>query len=728
MDSRVPAMSANEYEQWPVKSGTVPPLADGYITRPESAPDLAAALVPGAAVVLTPGHAAAESGEWLDACGKTQLAAAFADRLHRSRQVDAVLWVCAASRTSVLAGYLAAAVALGTGTDGSADSAAARVITWLSRTSRPWLIVLDDLRDPADLEGLWPEGTAGRVLVTTAAPVTAASGRRPLVVPVGPFSTHEALGYLMGRLSADPDQRLGAIDLVADLSCEPVALAQACAVIASSDLSCRQYQEHFARRREQLADAGGLAAAAAAVTWTLSAEHASRLSPGGAIQPLLALVALLDSNGVPATVLTSLAALKYLADSGAAAVADEEHTRDSVLSLEQAGLLTVDASTSPPAVRVSPAVQRAIRAAVPGPLLARAAHAAADALLEAWPQGEPQQLLTWPATGLLACTASLQEVAGDALWDGGLHPLLLRAGRSLDSSRLTGPAVAYWTELVGTSDQVLGAGSPDTLTAGGHLAHALVTEGHVVEAVSWARWVLAGRARVLGADDPDTNWARIYLGRALIASGQPVEAISVLETAATALERTRGADDTDTLDVREELAAAYTAAGKRSEAIELYQHALRHREQALGQHHPGTLTTRQRLADAYLAEGRVKDGISQYKRVIADRERVLGSDHPDTLAACARLAASYHKAGRMASAVQLFEQARAGYEQVLGPDHPDTLATCMELAAAYYAVGRLGDATAMLRDTVSRCDRVLPPGHPLSQAAQESLTNIAGGR
>ena len=40
---------------WPVRSGLVPPLAEGFITRTETVPGLEAALVPGAVVALVPG-------------------------------------------------------------------------------------------------------------------------------------------------------------------------------------------------------------------------------------------------------------------------------------------------------------------------------------------------------------------------------------------------------------------------------------------------------------------------------------------------------------------------------------------------------------------------------------------------------------------------------------------------------------------------------------------------
>ena len=35
---------------WPVRCGTVPPLADGFSARPESVPDFSVSLIPGAAV------------------------------------------------------------------------------------------------------------------------------------------------------------------------------------------------------------------------------------------------------------------------------------------------------------------------------------------------------------------------------------------------------------------------------------------------------------------------------------------------------------------------------------------------------------------------------------------------------------------------------------------------------------------------------------------------------
>ena len=112
----------------------------------------------------------ASAQDWRASSGKTQLARYFAESLWRSPGVDVLTWVVASSRASVLSGFASAAAAIGAGDAGDAESVAARFTDWLSKTARPWLVVLDDLRDAADLRGLWPSGPAGRLLITTANP------------------------------------------------------------------------------------------------------------------------------------------------------------------------------------------------------------------------------------------------------------------------------------------------------------------------------------------------------------------------------------------------------------------------------------------------------------------------------------------------------------------------------------------------------------------------------
>ena len=714
-------MPPGERIDWPVRAGVAPPLADGFSGRPETAPDLRAALVPGSIVALVPNQKLAGTRSWLGSCGKTQLAVAAAESAWQAGAVEFLAWITATSRASVLAGYVEAAVAaMRIPADGEAESMAVRLLRWLEETSRPWLVVLDDLTDPADLEGLWPAGRAGRVLVTTTDPVTLTGQPQVRLVPVEGFTPREALSYLMGRLTADPDQRLGAIDLTDDLRCEPLALTHASAVIANSAQTCRDYREYFARRLEQFTAAPGNDLPAAAVTWTLSIDYAERLSPG-AVEPVLAVAALLDGNAIPAGVFTTRAVCEYLATDGMSGP-DPKRAWDGVQSLERVGLLSIDRVNGLQAIRMSAIVQAAVRAAMPDKMLEQAVRAAADALLEVWPETEPPG---WLGISLRSCATSLRRAAGEALTAEGCHPLLMLAGQSLDQARLTGPAVAYWSELAAVSDRTLGPGHPDTLETGQRLAAAYLAAGRADAAVKAFQRNLASRLRATGPDHPGVLAVQIQLGRALIAAGQTGDAVTVLGQAALVCERVRGPGHPGTLGVQEELATAYTAAERFSEAIPVYRRTLAARERAQGSRHPDTITTRERLADIYLADGQIKAAISQYKKALADCERVAGADHLDTLAARSNLASAYFTAGRMASALLLFEQVRADSERLLGEDHPDTLARQASLAEAYYSAGRLTDARTLLRDTAARCERVLPAGDPLTQAIHESLDGMS---
>ena len=725
--SRGPAGAVPGRTSWPVRSGTVPTVADGYSDRLETAPDLAAALPAGAAVALVPDRAAGPgpapgpaAPDWLRSSGKTQLAAAFAESLWRSRALDLLVWIQATSRTAVLSGYAAATAAV-TGRDraSSCESVAAQFASWLSETSRSWLVVLDDLADPADLDGLWPGGRAGRLLVTCADAAAVPGGMR--VLPVGLFNSREALSHLMGRLSANPGQRLGAMDLASAVGVEPVALTQASAVIASSTtMSCHHYREYFLRRREQLTASPEAPPPASAVTWTLSFERASQLAPAGFAQSLLAVAAFLDGHGIPATVLTAPAAVGH-PDDGDARLSIEP-ARAALAALERVGLLTVEPVTAPPTVRISPVLQAALRATMPEGMLDRTARFAADAVLQAWP--EPEQP-GWPASVLRSCTAALRQNAGDRLWAGdGCHPVLIRAGDSLDHARLTGPAVDYWRDLLEPSERLLGAGHPDTVLIGRRLADACLAAGRAGDAATWFQRLLDILGVEFGPEHQDVIGARLRLGHALTEARQLDDAISVLDDVRFDAEEILGPDHADTLAARDELAAAYLAAGHHSDAITAYRRALTDRERIQGARHPETMTTRQGLADSLLADGRAKEAVAAYKRVVADRERALGPDHLDTTRARYGLGAAYQRTGKTVAAERAYEQARSGFEQALGPRHPDTLRSRAELALVYGRLGRYGDARALLRDTVDRLERILPHDDPLITELREVLVDI----
>lgn len=185
----------------------------------------------------------------------------------------------------------------------------------------------------------------------------------------------------------------------------------------------------------------------------------------------------------------------------------------------------IDTSSSPAVIRLSTVIREAVQAATPAPMRDRAVRVAADALLAAWP-GDGQD--PWLADSLRCCAASLQQAGGKLLLTGGCHPLLLRAGHSLDAARLSGPAVAYWQALAAACETTLGPAHPDTQLIDERLAEAYLAAGRPGEAVAWFERVLANLRetlarceRVLPPGDRLTQVVRESLTNVAGASGQP---------------------------------------------------------------------------------------------------------------------------------------------------------------------------------------------------------------
>jgi tetratricopeptide (TPR) repeat protein len=740
---------------WPVRLGAVPPLASSFNSRPETGLGLAGSLAPGETTVLNPAAAGPDPDPLATAggTGKTQLAAALAHSLWQAGTVEVLIWLTVSGRDAVVAGYAQALHDIGAAQpDAEPDAAAARFLAWLASTNRPWLIVLDDLADPADLAGLWPRGPAGHVVVTTRQDSASLQGDGRRVVQIGAFSRREALSYLTASLYDDPDQRIEALDLAEDLCCLPLALGQAAALMTDQGLDCRAYRAQFASRKRRLADpAAGIYSSTTVTTWSLSLDYADQLPPAGLARPALALTALLDPNGVPGAVLTSQPAREFIAGSPAdGAAADGQQARGALQNLARLGLVTIDPATAERTVRLHPLVGATIREALPPAVLKQAAQAAAAALAATWPAQDAQPML---AQALRDNTSSLHRCTGDLLLTPETLPLLIRAGRSLDEARLTKPAIGYWLMMIGSIDRVLGPGHaqamvardhlaaaygaagqpdqaiqvrgrcleerertlgpehPDTLTCRGDLAHAYLTAGRLTEAVPLYERTLAGREWALGPDHPDTLTSRGNLAFAYSSAGRLADAITFFQRTLTDRERILGPDHPDTLAARGNLAAASHADGRLKEAIPLYQRTLTDRERILGPDHPDTLASGGNLAYAYRSAGKLKDAIPLYKRTVAGRERILGPDHPDTLAARGNLAAAYHTARRLKDAIPLYERTLADRERVQGEDHPDTVTARGNLAAAYHSAGRMADAVRLYERTLADCERVRGPNH-----------------
>jgi hypothetical protein len=495
-------------------------------------------------------------------------------------------------------------------------------------------------------------------------------------------------------------------------------------VIATADLTCRQYHEQFLRRKAAIEAGSGRPVPAPAVTWIMSVEHAEILEPGGGTWPLLVMTSLLAPQGIPLEVLTSVAACRYLAGSSVTGPTGPQQAMAAVTALHAAGLLAVDGNSPVPVARMSLPLQAAVRAAAQPGLLDQAIAATADALAQWRPGDDPRSAAS---VLLRSCAGALRPAAGDALLAGGRqHRVLVAAGHSLDAAGLAGPAAAWWRQLAGDSARLLGEDHAETLAVASLAASALLAAGQPENALSWARWVMARRAGTLGPDHPGTIRAATVLGRALAAAGQHGDAITLLHDTAARGARVLGPAHAATLATRHAHAEACLAAGRASDAVSSLRQSVADLTESLGPDDACTLSATERLADACLAAGRASEATGIYGEVASGQERLLGEDHPDTLRTRVLLASAHGVAGHMSVALRQHQQAHAGYCRAFGEGHRESLACAAGLAGAYADAGQMTAALSVLDDAIRRARRGLPPGDPLTTRLRQARSGLAG--
>ena len=763
-----------------VRIGAVPRAADAFQDR-EAAAGLREAAEQDGTVVL------AQVLAGMGGTGKTQLAAAHA-RQAWNDGVGMLVWVNAASRDSIVAAYADAALALGLpGADREDPERSAHAfLAWAETTTGQWwLVVLDDVQRPGDLNGLWPpaaeSAAAGQVLVTTRLreAAFAGAGRRTVEVPA--FTAQEARGYLQAKLG-DGAPREQADALAGALGMLPLALAQAAAYIRNADITINRYLDLLATRllREVVPEPGYLTddhQQIITATWEVSIDQASRARPAGLARPLLQLASVLDPAGIPQQALSSPPAIAYLAsalattaaDPGVEAV-DEAMVDEALRVLHRYSLIGHDRASRYREVRVHQLVQRATRENLtrpgqgPAPLTVLAT-AAASALAAAWPEAERDEL----GQVLRGNVTALQQAAGPALWNHDeAYDVLFQSATSLgETGQVTAARDAYTTlyqtalhhlgpdhldtlavrgslarwrgeagdaagaatayeELLTDFLRVLGPHFPDTLATRSSLARWRGEAGDAAGAATAYEELLADRLWVLGPDHPDTLTARASLAGWRGEAGDAAGAATAYEELLTDFLRVLGPDHRRTLTARDNLAHLRGKAGDAAGAATAYEELLTDFLRVLGPDHPNTLITRASLAGWRGEAGDAAGAATAYEELLADRLRVLGPDHPDTLITRASLAGWRGEAGDAAGAATAYEELLTDFLRVLGPDHPNTLTARANLAHFWGKAGDAAGAATAYEELLTDFLRVLGPDHPNTLTARASLARWGG--
>ncbi|MFC3515661.1 tetratricopeptide repeat protein, partial [Amycolatopsis halotolerans] len=560
----------------PHRAGVPPQQATAFQHRPRTTQLLEQVLGRGDAAVLA-GSSWVRTGvvSGLGGVGKTQVALDYAERVWRGGEVGLWAWITAGSREAIVSSYARLASDLTGIEDPDPEHGARRLLAWLAATAERWLVVLDDVQNPADLRGLWPPATpTGRVVVTTRRRDAALRGNGRHLIGVDTFTPAEAEAYLHAALADQPALRDGAVKLAAELGHLPLALAQAGAYMLDRDLSCTDYLARWTDRRRNLEslfpefdELPDEHRATVAATWSLSVEQANQLEPAGIAATLLEVASMLDPNGIPSDVFTAPPITDLLVQSTGRKLGAEQ-ARDGLRCLHRLNLITVTPGTGQRTVRVHALVQRTTRDALPAERFVTVARAAADTLQRIWPEIERDAAL---GQVLRANTDALADAAGEHLWERYGHEVLFLAGNSLRGAGLVAEAKDYFRRLHITATQHLHPDHPDTLTTLGNLAALRGEAGDPAGAVAAFEELLADRLRVLGPDHPDTLGTRNNLARWRGESGDPAGAASAFEKLLADTSRVLGRDHPITLTARNNLAALRGEAGDPAGAVAAFE-------------------------------------------------------------------------------------------------------------------------------------------------------------
>ncbi|MFG2489399.1 tetratricopeptide repeat protein [Streptomyces virginiae] len=582
---------SQEPVQWPLRLGSVPALASAFQQRPEVRDAIDQAAAGHTAVVLT--QVLSGGG----GVGKTQLASAYAHQALTSG-VDLVVWVDASETDQVIARYAVAAHILDVpnalaGQTGEQDARA--FLQWLATTKRSWLVILDDITDPDAMLSWWPPSSAwgsGRVVATTRRQDAALSGSGRAVVDVDTYSSQEADTYLRARLrSARAEHLLDAQTepLAAALGYLPLALSHAAAYMINEDVPCADYLLRFNSSAAKLddllprhADTEGYGRHVATAL-LLSLDVAQTCEPVGLAIPALRLAAVLDPAGHPRELWGGKTVINYLTVHRGPTPSPECHTpisstqaKAALRLLHRYGLLTDDAQAGFRAVKLHALTARAVREHTPSGEQREIVRTAADALTELWHKGVERAVLHTNVD-------SLNDFAGDLLWEVEGQHLLRWVGHSLRARGLATAAVPYWQRVSDTSERLLGRTDRKTLMARRELAIAYLGAGRAKEAFAMFQEDYAHDAEAL---------AHVGLSRQAV---DATDLLGLLEDTLAVRERFLGPTDPTTLSCRVKLSIAYWKAGKQSQAISMLSQVLKYQNEELGVHHPDSMATALRL-------------------------------------------------------------------------------------------------------------------------------------
>ena len=594
----------------------------------------------------------------LGGIGKTQAALAYACAYRERYQ--AVLWVTADTKESLVSGFIAIAGFLGLPEKDAQDQqlAVAAVHRWLD-SEEGWLLVLDNADDLKMVQAFIPDQPKGHLVLTTRARAT---GGLAQALEVDKMPEEDGALLLLRRAKILPMQatldeasvqdREQATALCRALDGLPLALDQAGAFIEKTGCGLAGYLELYRTRGDRLLAERGQAhpkdhPAPVANTWSLAFEEIEKAAPAAA--ELLRLCAFLHAEGIPEEVFTEGG--EALGTVLGPVAADPLEWNRALGELLNYSLLQRNADTQ--TLDIHRLVQAVLKAGMDETTQGQWAERTVRAVNSVFPSSE--EFSNWPQCDRLLPQA-LRCAALIETWGFEFE----EAGRLLNET-------AYYLNQRARYEEV--------------------------EPLSQRALAIAEKA--LGPEHPHVatslnNLALLYRDQGRYEAAEPL-----YQRALAIDEKALGPEHPSVGDSLNNLAGLYRDQGRYEAAEPLLQRALAIDEKALGPEHPHVATSLNNLALLYNDQGRYEAAEPLFQRALAITEKALGPEHPNVATSLNSLASLYRAQGRYEAAEPLFQRALAIAEKALGPEHPSVAQIKENYALLLSEMGRSAGAGAV---------------------------------
>jgi tetratricopeptide (TPR) repeat protein len=716
----MPYLSARETAYVPAGWKTLPPQNANFTGRDAILDQLRSMLVNSAqTAILRPRVLYGFGG-----VGKTQLAIEYAHR-HRF-DYDLIWWIAAEDSAEMRRSLLELARLLEIPVAGETHSIIRQVHESLALRERfpRWLLVFDNVGDPAGVAPLLPSSRTGHVLITSRHADWEEHGQ---AVQVDKFDRVESIALLQ-RHSDLSTADAGAV--AARLGDLPISLAQAAAWHAETRQPVADYLtllEEELHRRVATPSLGYPRSAEAAMS--LAFQQVRKHSPDAA--ELLELASYfgpewisldLLHRGRYATPLAQRLNRKSLRDQASLkrAVQDiarweiaRNDTRRSRFRIHRLMQLMVQEDMDPGLrEEVRETVRTMLAVANPGDpdcIAPReqvkhaelSAHLIPSGIIESGDDNARRvvvdqiryRYLTGDHKGSRDLADRVRSVWEPRFGADDELTLIARRHQANAIAALGDPAsaLAIDREVLDRFEARLGMNHEHTMTTVSSVCADLRALGRFEEAKRLSEDNHQRHVRKFGADDRATLLTANNFAVDLRMVGEYPDALALDEQTLATAHRTLGPEDRLTLLLSRNVAHDLLALGRYPEALARQQSDLPLYEQVLGADHPAVLLARQAAVIGLRKLGRTRQAAEEARPLSADFRSRFGDDHPAMWLMEQTRANSLRDNGELIAAREIGEQSLSRYRNRL-PDHPYTAVCATNLAVTYRQAGRLAEA------------------------------------